>query len=475
MKSLTFILTITLFLNISWGATYYIDFASGNDSADGRTKETPWKRHPYMVGWSGSYTHVAGDRFLFKGGTTWPYSCFPLTLAAGGSATAGNDYYGVDKEWFSGPLWSRPAFDGGYAVAYIFFLGPRRSYVTIDNLELRYINAGNPLGPGLIYGTSPTHLLITNSYLHGWRTSAATDDAHGAIMLFYGTRDPRDNVIVEYCEIENSENSGPNQNGVAIRQVREVRHCIIRDVSSAVLFTANFHDNIMYNVGYPKEGPRSNQTFDPAYHTNTVYMAAFEGTLCFNNILYDCPSGSGYFYPNPAGGQTMRIFNNVVYGEMTTNGAVLIDTYNGGVVSGGNGIVHIVNNTFVVTSAPTAVRVLTPSATRPPLDELIITNNHIISPGASLSGAVQGVHAVILTAQANLFQSPEVATLHGYLVSNNYAPTEGTGPTVRSGVSTLSLSVTFDIRRQPREETWDIGAYQYVFPPSNASVQVSIH
>lgn len=85
-------------------ATYYIDFAGGSDSNAGTAKTAPWKRHPYMVGWGGGYSQSGGDRFVFKGGVTWPRECFQFRIRSGG-------YYGVDKGWFNGASWTRPLFD----------------------------------------------------------------------------------------------------------------------------------------------------------------------------------------------------------------------------------------------------------------------------------------------------------------------------------------------------------------------------
>jgi hypothetical protein len=94
-------LMVCLFIGTTaYCSTYYIDFASGNDTNSG-TKASPWQRAPYMNDFAGHYTHASGDQFIFKGGSTWPNSSFPITPAAGGSSSA-PDYYGVDVTWYSG-------------------------------------------------------------------------------------------------------------------------------------------------------------------------------------------------------------------------------------------------------------------------------------------------------------------------------------------------------------------------------------
>ena len=105
-----------LFLSPSvFSATYYIDYASGSDSNNGKSTSTPWKRCPGMKGFARSYSHSAGDVFVFKGGVTWPYTTLPLTI--GYSGTSGNiDTYTVDATWYTGGAYSNPIFDGNMSL-----------------------------------------------------------------------------------------------------------------------------------------------------------------------------------------------------------------------------------------------------------------------------------------------------------------------------------------------------------------------
>ena len=124
-----------------WGnamaATYYIDYDSGADSNDGTSTSTPWKLCPGMVGFAGSYTHSAGDRFVFKGGVTWPYAALPLTI--GYSGVSGNpDVYTSDQTWHDGASWTRPTFDGenqpGLWVPIIYALN--RTHFTLEYIKI---------------------------------------------------------------------------------------------------------------------------------------------------------------------------------------------------------------------------------------------------------------------------------------------------------------------------------------------------
>lgn len=46
-------------------ATYFIDDQSGLDGNNGLSKQASWKRHPYMKGFAGSYSHRSGRPVYF--------------------------------------------------------------------------------------------------------------------------------------------------------------------------------------------------------------------------------------------------------------------------------------------------------------------------------------------------------------------------------------------------------------------------
>lgn len=116
--------------------TYYIDYASGSDSYNGTSKATPWKHAPGMQGFSASYTHQAGDVFIFKGGVTWGETNWKMTVNGGGT-NGDPDYYGVDKTWYTGSSWARPIFDAESASisGNGIMIQVEAGYVTFDNIE----------------------------------------------------------------------------------------------------------------------------------------------------------------------------------------------------------------------------------------------------------------------------------------------------------------------------------------------------
>jgi hypothetical protein len=147
---LKLLLVMLLIAAPCFGATYYVDFVGGSDAHAGTATGTAWKLAPGMSGFSATYTHVAGDHFILKGGVTWPFVALPWHILYGG--TAGNvDTYTTDHSWYTGATWSQPIINGQQLSApnatLIYDLGQsctggtNCSYIKIDDLFVE--NAGN--------------------------------------------------------------------------------------------------------------------------------------------------------------------------------------------------------------------------------------------------------------------------------------------------------------------------------------------
>jgi hypothetical protein len=338
------------------------------------------------------------------------------------------------------------------------------NFITVDNLEICH-NLGAGDFDGCISGGFVDNLLFENCYIHGWRTSSSTDNAHGGIDFNQGNN-TISSVMALNCVLTNAENSGSGtQNGVAIRQVQTIAGCTIHDVSSAVLFTNDYNGNTMYNVSYPA----SNVGFDPTYHFNGVYLAnggsASRVSYVRNSIFHDIGAGANTIYPNPAGSIAQFVFNNLIYGVQSAQLPIEIDTYNyGNNITGGT--VYCYNNTIVCSNDNSvAIHIVASGFERPPLDLLVAINNQVIYPtSGSLTDGDQGANVKVLTASNNLLQSASAASAQGYTLGNLYQPTPG-GWTIHAGLPESGLFTT-DILgiARPQGSTWDIGAFEYINP-----------
>lgn len=441
--------------------TYYIDYDNGDDSNSGMSKALAWKRHPYMNGWSGSgYIHLKGDRFIFKGGVTWPASTMPLTVADSGSSDNGNDYYGVDETWYNGGAFTKPLFDAEYSVSRCLFL-QSYSYMTIDCLEMKRVTSPGNYGYGLISGGDNSQILIDRCYLHGWRTTNVADDAHGGV-LFYSHSSGVNTIVIDRTEIENSENIGVQKNGVCVRSVGTIRRSKIHDNSSGVLFCLDFDDSELYNI--------SGDPFDGKYHPNGVYLDPSTLGKSVGYIrrsrFWDVAGGANMAYPNPRAGASCYVYNCLFYGTMSSQLAIQVDPYNYG--SEGPGHCYCYNNTIVnYESGKPAINVVT----RPvKLGSLTAYNNHVIGTSASLTNA-NAANTTTISTGNTVIQTPAQAAAQGYVLGNLYASTRG-GATVNTGTSAPSSLFSTDIDGAARPSlTWDIGAYEYDDAPSALSAE----
>lgn len=469
-----------------WGsahaATYYIDYNAGLDTNAGTSKTAPWKRHPYMPGWTGGnkYTHMAGDRFIFKGGVVWPAASFPMTVVAGGTPSS-YDYYGADTTWYAGTSFTRPIFDGqGKADGIVSILNP--SNVQIDNIEMRDVVFNSNEGVGLItIGYTPKNIKITNVYLHKWTLSTAirTDDAHGGVIVNNGNVPPV-GIIVDGSVISNTEYASTRNNGVAIRNVQTVSNSEIFDMPTAILYAGDVHGNHIYRINYPKGD------FDPNYHTNLIYMAAQSTnppvSYVYNNRIHDIGSGTG-IYLEPCfysinGPATMYAYNNIVYNSYMGGGGIFLVDSEGG--NGACGKVYIYQNTLQLPDNAQIgmIRAVQNHGGTNRIDTLVTQSNHYIGPNQEWDTTF----AAKPSSSGHVVMSNKAAAAAGYTVENMYKPVSSSAATVNKGsvivcATCNALNRDFDGTSRGLGGAWDVGAHELpaavggLAPPQNLVVQ----
>jgi hypothetical protein len=415
-----------------------------------------------------SYTHAAGDQFIFKGGVTWT-SCFPFVPSTKGSAAAGNDYYGVDLTWFNGSSFARPIFDGAYLVDEIFGL---LSFTTVDNIEMCNAASGTTTdGWGIIVvedsigslGGASQHTLISNCLLHDWKTTGTFDGAHGGFWA--GNADPNlatTNQIVN-TEIHNSSNG---TRGTCVRMAGLMDRCKIHDNSSGILFCAGFTNGQLYNISGQGGQDPGNPGND--YHTNGCYLDCVtahggntNGFTAFfaGNIVHDCQAGANAAYLNGRG-STTYCYNNIFYGQFSVQCPIEIEPYDyGGNITSGS--YYIWNNIIINTNNAGGIPIHIVNRSGKPQPSLVqIQNNYIVSPTSSVS---EGGPAASYIADHNLVHTQAQSTAAGFSISNLWAPTSGTQPTVNTGTSAPSAIFAIDINgiTRPQGGNWDIGPYEW--------------
>lgn len=472
--------------------TYYIDATNGLDANNGTSIATPWQHHPYMINWSGSYSHAAGSRYIFRGGTTWNSNCFPMIPLAGGTSSNVLDYYGVDQTWFVGGSFTRPVFDAGHwanpagsingGVVYVDYPHNAAHCLALDSIEIRAMMATTAFGPGLVEMYDTDNFYCSNLYLHDWKltNSISTDDAHGGLFGLFDSSAPAgiSNVYFVGGVIHNAEN-GPSGlwNGVCVREAGHIWNSTIESNSSAILFAQDVSNCTVAYVCYPYSG------VDPTYHLNGFYMDGANGggsfavnCYCRNSTFHDISGGANTIYPNPQN-YACYVLNNLLYGVQSAQQAIEIDPVRVPGSPGASSNVYVLNNTITNFNANApGIHVVDRSSVTNPVGTLVIANNHVMGSGATLTDAIQGTTVNTLTTLSNLVQTPAQATAAGYSAAqaNPFSPTSSSSPTVGVGTNLTSLGLfgidILGVSRPTGNALWDIGAYEYLTTVSNTMV-----
>jgi hypothetical protein len=477
--------------SIAHATTYYVDYTATNDSADGITKSSPWKRCPGMIGYAGTYNHAAGDVFVFKGGVTWPAPALPLTIGYGG--TAGHtDTYTVDPAWYSGAAYSSPVFDGqqslGQFAVLIFATG--KSHLLINGLRAQ--NVGSPVD-----GSGTAIEIFNGSYIevsHCWLQPAGiqafaydNDAGMANAIYFHDNHIAKAGRFVIYGEI-----------GAVTDDVRVFNNVM---EGPGNMFLGNYHEDGLM-IGCPVQG-------------STTYTVT--NILFYNNsFIGDWSQGATALYYSNGWTNHTKIFNNVFAFEQTSP---LQNVFSPAFVDMGNNDADIAvyNNTFASDNvhgfnvqglgATNGVAVFTPTART----TVVVENNLFSMTGIDIN--MDTSTGAVLTADYNLHypdtshwgdllwvgatqyktladartagyenHSPAMAAPkfisagNGTTGSANWALQPGS-PAIGAGMNLNSVFTT-DILGATRDSTWDVGAYRYhsasVIPPANATTSISV-
>lgn len=435
--------------NASAASKYYIDFATGSDGNAGTSKAAPWKCHPFMRCFAGSYTHQPGDQFIFKGGVAWLASSFPMVVATGGSADNNRDYYGVDMSWFTGASWTRPIFDyqstcPGDCRPFYINAGP--GWITVDNLEIKNLFINSAQGTFLhsliaVFGVS--NVTVKNCFIHDWTTNSTIYDHMGGATAAGNYT----GLVLDHVTISNANSS--KFLGAAVYGWDTVQFSTIKDAVQGV-FGADVavHDNDISDIVV---------STDPVAHCNVLQVSG-PSTQVYNNYVHDngCSGVTIYVVPNGSGNGKSSVYNNVLW----NNSAIPIQwdaRENAGVLDG-----EAYNNTSVSGGSGACIRA---PVTTPNMRNITLKNNQCITDGVTDDDIPSGSFSGTFSFSNEVKMSTATAKSQGYTIANQFAPTLSTGSTVGAGLNLASLALpnlNFDIKGAARPPiAWDAGAYQF--------------
>jgi hypothetical protein len=483
--------------------THYISKSAGSDANNGTSKTTPWAHMPGMPSCTGncaSYSPVAGDSFIFKGGDTWVASDLGINffwsgnstncvLPYGSGAISSCIYIGVDQTWFTGGSWTRPVFTcggtdcGSGAGKNFFYIGAK--YVVLDNVEMKglYDNTGGEIA--FVY-TDQDHVEAKNLYLHGWSHPAgATSQQAAAFDCANNSGGTCAGTLFHDSVIDGSDTSKDMMWGSYGGGIERIYNNYYAYGPGFVSNWNFFYNNTIEYCTYSFDGNHGNCVFNGApLSGNNVYqfnnVIRHTTTTCpgcvklwfmgqsqnssyvgygFNNVMYDNdPSNIIDFTPSSGSGSgygTYYLFNNTI--ECGNDSNTTNCTY--GATGGHPFTLHMQTNHWITNSS-----VCGPATCPNESNDLVETVAQATTNGYTSSQAV----AFLPTASNSLTvgkgnnNQAWCATLTS-LDTVAGAACQSDGP-FGVGYNTTNHTVIVPGHSQtarPASGAWDIGAYQF--------------
>jgi hypothetical protein len=500
------------------GRTFYISSSSGSNSNVGTSTGAPWKSAPYMPTGSGcsgsgsgpSYTHQAGDKFVFKGGDTWGAACFDWIIQAGGTASA-QDYYGVclssdaDSPCSGGTSWpssgwTRPQFNLGGSQPGSQSIGPKListsgaysfgaglPYITFDNFEISnwdtglnsFSNQDNQTGSAFVLGGDVNNpaagTIVENMYIHDWFTNenyishAPSSYQPIAYGVLHGAYIARNNTISDanghytYNGVTMNRGTMGGCAGCTYFYGNTVSYGWMGCSSVYSCHDNEFHDIYNFQTNTGADDPN-------AIHSHVIYEDGANQTAvyAYNNLIHDTNAGitiGQFFYYS-------YIFNNVLWNNTHANGIYLTACEPGfGCSDNSSHVGYVANNTIDQTSQPSSTASGCFGWYSTAGQGTLNFYNNICLPNAS--SGVGGFSAATLNQAHNPSMGAPEAVTYGFTAANKYRPTSsdpsisGQGVNLTSSCSGNLAPLCKDTSGAPwfggsyvaRQTPWDLGAF----------------
>jgi hypothetical protein len=499
---------------------FYISTSGSNSNAG--TQASPWRSDPYMYhssacdGGSGpsGYVHQAGDQFMLKGGESWPNTCFPMAITAGGTVST-QDYHGVcnaldtyspcygGTSWPS-TGWTQPKFafansqpvSGCHTIATSGAGANSRGlpYITLDNFEIA--NQGTCVGTGpdasaviemggqfwSLSGSVGT--IVANMYIHDWSSSSPVctnglygnsctpsngyGTVFGAALLDNSIIDDANGYQVVYFTGGNvTYNPSPYAGGCeGCGEVRNsnIGHGWIGTSSSGKVHDNQFHD-IQQNCGATNyQGIHSHVLYEDAGNITQQSTVAV-----YNNVLFNNNAGLNIsvYYPTAIYNNVMWNNGNNSYG-CTGGGNVAVELINGsnfGANDNGDSVSFVgnyYNNTFDQNQNEYSQDCWGWASGNPKALGTINQKNNICLDYNQSNPNGGYFNVTTLNQSNNRNMTSTEANNYGFTSANKYAPTSsdsyvtGAGVNLTSSCSGNLTALCKDTEGAP----WYAGSYQ---------------
>ncbi|HAB19438.1 MAG TPA: hypothetical protein DCE44_23780 [Verrucomicrobiales bacterium] len=502
--------------------TYYIDFAAGNDSSDGTSPSTAWRRcpgDPSATGNAQAKSLRAGDLVIFKGGVVYVGT---IKIVTSGTATAPIIFDGNDSDsWgFGRAIIDRTHLSG----ARCFTGNANVSHIVIRGFELR--NCGGyrdddpilstttpitspPDGVGVdFFAGGHKNLRFENLYLHRigqWRNQIPFSGGNSITGTGISLQNC-DGVLIRNCEFTKMRNPIAIKS-IALTKNIEVDRCDLHDYfvwgvdiaprkTGAAFSDIWIHDTIIRDYHQYDSGNWLGYGEKP--HTDGIFLRTSGISSGWTNInVFNCSFYTDYPGNSIGGtasiyvsqGPSVNIYNNVfnrdkhtrvigIIGNVATTNPQFIRIYNNSFLNGPTQVyiagesntsrraIHIRNNIFYRTGQANYTMINYESGTFPNSLDYNIYFDPAVSASKRYVFMYAGNYRTLSSIQNSGYEPNGRYLDPGYL---DIIPTLPSADDLRLTVGAnalargINLSTVFQIDKAslPRVATgpWDVGAY----------------
>ena len=529
VPGIAFIFSITVCFLISLplsASTYYVSKSLGSDSntpTQAQSQSTPWAHLPNSCNQTcgPTYTPVAGDVFILRGGDTWVASDLQIGWFYNGSSSNCNTggestsptstsctYIGVNSSFYNsevcGSSWCRPIFNGGGTLGGTEFIYMGCKYCVIDNVEMTglFDNAGD--GGEYVY-TDQEDVEVKNGYFHGWSHGSSTTSIPATVFSCNPSADNCVGVTFHNNVVDGSDTSEDMMRVMLGGAVYRFNDNYIQYVESG-LDTVNafaVYENTLQIPVYNADGSHCNGFSTNHWSTNSTLMfnnvlanttskatgcvkfwfgqtdgAASYADYYFNNVTYILDAGNVIDVTPSAGTGsswgTETWFNNSL--ECGSTSAGFVDCTYG--ATGGHPYTGDFYSNFSITSSTSTIcgPATCPNETNERLYTSVSGATNYNGEGASYPFSPANSSAAGIGQGTN--HTPICTTISGIDSIAGTACQSDTTFGVSYDTSNHTVSVGRTANLRPSTGNWDVGAYQYNAgdpapnPPSGLSAAV---